>query len=134
MTITDSDLVAEVVDIDIINAANMGDVIVNNHGKGIGVVRAEDLTLTDEGGTASLVQSLFEFENAPAGLDYIKVVDVGNAEVHDIVTLNEAANLIESIVDCQAAGATACVENGGDLIIRLANGGNILCPKIKRNN
>ncbi len=114
VTITDSDLVAEVVDIDIINAANMGDVIVNIHGKGIGSVRAEDLTLTDGGGTASLVQSLFEFENAPAGLDYnIKVEEVGNAEMHDIVTLNEAANLIEPIVDCQAAGATSCVENGG---------------------
>ncbi len=58
------------VDTDIINAANIGDAIVNIHGKGIGSVRAQDLTLTGGDGTASLVQSLFEFENAPAGLDF----------------------------------------------------------------
>ncbi len=79
------------------------------------------------------VGSLFEFEFAQDGLNYnIKVEDVGNAEVHDIVTLNEAANLIESIVDCQTGGNTACVVNGEDLIIRLTNGGNILCPNGRR--
>ncbi len=66
------------VDLGTINAANDGDVIVNIHGKGIGSVRAEDLTIVDAG--ASLVDSLFEFRTATAGLNYnIKVEDVGNA-------------------------------------------------------
>ncbi len=58
--------------------------------------------------------------------------DVGNAEVHEIVTLNQGTNLIESIVDCQAIGLIPCVVAGEDLIIRLTNGGNILCPNGRR--
>ncbi len=128
VTITNSDLVQDVVNLGTITAANDGDVIVNIHGKGIGSVHADDLTLTDGGGTASLVESLLTFGSSPSGLNYnIKVEDVGNAKVHGIVTLNDAANLIESIVDCEIA-AGVCVAGGEDLIIRLTNGGNVLCP------
>ncbi len=52
--------------------------------------------------------------------------------MHDIVTLNQGANLIGSIVDCLALGITPCVAAGEDLIIRLTNGGNILCPNGRR--
>ncbi len=49
-----------------------------------------------------------------------------------IVTLNQGTNLIESIVDCLAPAATPCVAAGEDLIIRLTNGGNILCSDGRR--